>query len=114
MAVSINEATKIVVSKSRKDVTWKNSKLWRELDPRAVEALKREPGQDIMIFGSGTIVAQLSQHKLIDEYQFVVGPLLLGRGQSMIKDMPESVRLNLLGTTSYKSGSVMLRYAPAP
>ena len=114
MAVYINDATKIVFSKSREGVTWKNSKLVREFDPRAIEALKQEPGKDIMIFGSGSIVGQLAQHQLIEEYQFVVSPLLLGRGQSMIKDMPESVRLQLLGATTYKSGSVMLRYAPAP
>jgi dihydrofolate reductase len=113
MAVYINDATKIVFSKSRKDVTWKNSKLLRELDPQAIEALKREPGKDIMIFGSGSIVAQLSQHKLIDEYQFIVSPLLLGNGQSMIRDMPDSVRLKLRDATSYDSGNVMLRYAPA-
>jgi len=114
IAVYINDATKIVFSKSRKDVTWKNSKLLRDFDPRAIEALKREPGKDIMIFGSGSIVSQLSQHRLIDEYQFIVSPLLLGNGQSMIKDMSQSVRLDLLGATSYKSGNVMLRYAPAP
>jgi len=113
IAVYINDATKIVFSKSRKDVTWKNSRLLREFDPRVIEALKREPGKDIMIFGSGSIVSQLSQHRLIDEYQFVVSPLLLGQGQSMIRDMPQSVRLDLLGTTSYKSGNVMLRYSPA-
>jgi dihydrofolate reductase len=113
MAVYINDATKIVFSKSRKDVTWKHSKLVREFDPRAIEALKREAGKDIMIFGSGSIVAQLSQHRLIDEYQFIVSPLLLGDGQSMLKDMPQSVRLDLLGATSYKSGNVMLRYSPA-
>ncbi len=113
IAVYINDATKIVFSKSRKDVTWKNSKLLREFDPRVIAALKREPGKDIMIFGSGSIVSQLAQHRLIDEYQFIVSPLLLGQGQSMIRDMPQSVRLDLLGTTSYKSGNVMLRYASA-
>ncbi|MGH7696188.1 MAG: dihydrofolate reductase family protein, partial [Gemmatimonadaceae bacterium] len=113
MAVYINDATKIVFSKSRKDVTWKNSELRREFDPRAIDALKRESGKDIMIFGSGSIISQLSQHRLIDEYQFIVSPLLLGNGRSMIKDMSTIVRLDLLGATSYKSGNVMLRYAPA-
>ena len=112
MAVYINDATKIVISKSRKDVTWKNSRLLHEFDPRAIEALKREPGKDIMIFGSGSIVSQLSQHRLIDEYQFIVSPLLLGGGQSMIRDMPHSVRLKLIDATSYDSGNVMLRYTP--
>jgi len=112
IAVYINDAIKVVISKSRKDVTWKNSRLLHEFDPRAIEALKREPGKDIMIFGSGSIVSQLSQHRLIDEYQFIVSPLLLGGGQSMIRDMPHSVRLKLIDATSYDSGNVMLRYAP--
>lgn len=67
----------------------------------------------VYIVGSGSIAALLSQHKLIDEYQFIVSPLLLGKGQSMIGDMPQRVRLDLLDSTAYKSGNVMLRYAPA-
>ena len=111
MAGWINQATKLVVSKTRKDVTWKNSRLLHDLDPGEIEALKKQPGKDIMIFGSGSVVAQLTQHGLIDEYQFVVAPILLGSGRQLLDWVPKSSRLDLLDAKKYPSGNVMLRYA---
>ena len=111
MGIWINEANKIVFSRTRTEVTWKNSRLLHQLDPREIEAMKGEPGRDIMIFGSGSIVSQLTQHGLIDEYQFVVSPILLGSGRSPISGVPKSLRLELLEAKKYPSGNVMLRYA---
>lgn len=111
MGVWINEATKVVFSRTRKEVTWKNSRLLHELDPREIEAMKRQPGSDILVFGSGTIASQLTDHGLIDEYQFVLSPLLLGNGRSLLTGVSKSVRLELLESRKYPSGSVMLRYA---
>ena len=111
MAIWINEATKLVFSRTRKDVTWKNSRILHEFDPRQIEALKKEPGKDMMIFGSGTIVSQLTQHGLIDEYQFVVSPILLGSGKTLIGGVSKSSKLKLLEAKKYESGNVMLRYA---
>ncbi len=75
MADWINASEKLVFSRTKKDVSWNNSQLFHELDPKAVAALKQKPGPDIMIFGSGSIVSQLTAHGLIDEYQFVVAPV---------------------------------------
>jgi dihydrofolate reductase len=111
MANWINDAIKLVFSKSRKDVTWKNSRILRELDPREIEAMKKQPGTDIMIFGSGSVVSQLTQHGLIDEYQFVVGPILLGSGKPLFSGVSKSLRLDLKEATKYPSGNVKLRYA---
>jgi dihydrofolate reductase len=110
-AIWINEANKVVFSRTLKDVTWKNSRLLHELDPREIEAMKKQPGKDMIIFGSGSIVSQLTQHGLIDEYQFVVGPTLLGSGQVLLSGVSKSVRLELLGAKKFDSGNVMLRYA---
>jgi dihydrofolate reductase len=110
MAVWINNATKILFSKTRKAVTWKNSRLIREFDPREVEAMKKEPGADILIFGSGSIVSLLTQHGLIDEYQLIVGPVLLGSGKQLISGVPNTKRLDLKEAKPYKSGNVRLRY----
>ncbi len=107
----INQATKLVVSKTRKDVTWRNSRLLQELDTGKIEALKKQPGKDIMIFGSGSVVAQLTQHDLIDEYQFVVAPVLLGSGRQLLSGVPKSSRVELLDAKKYPSGNIMLRYA---
>jgi dihydrofolate reductase len=114
MGAWINAAEKIVWSRTRESVTWNNSRLLREFDPRQVEALKAAPGKDIMIFGSGSIVSQLTAHGLIDEYTFVVAPILLGTGRPLVADVPRSVRLELLEATPFPSGNVRLRYALAP
>jgi dihydrofolate reductase len=113
MANWLNDATKLVFSRSLKDVTWKNARLLHELDPREIGALKREPGKDMMIFGSGSIVSQLTQHGLIDEYRFVVSPVLLGSGRSLVSGVPTRSRLDLVEAKGYRSGNVMLRYARA-
>ena len=112
MAVWINDAQKLVFSKTRRDVTWKNSKLLHELDVQNIEALKRQPGKDMMIFGSGSVVSQLTEHGLIDEYDYVISPVLLGKGRSLIDGVTKSVSLELLEVKQTKAGNVLLRYAP--
>jgi len=109
-AVGLTEMTKLVFSRTLKRVTWKNSRLVPELDPRQIEAMKSQPGKDIIIFGSGSIVSQLTEHGLIDEYHFVVSPILLGSGRSLISDVSKRLRLDLVEAKPYPSGNVMLRY----
>ena len=111
MAIWLNEATKLVFSRTRTDVSWRNSRLLHEFDPREIEAMKRQQGQDMIVFGSGSIVSQLTQHGLIDEYQLVVSPILLGSGRPVISGVSKSLRLDLLEAKKYESGNVMLRYA---
>jgi dihydrofolate reductase len=113
MATMLNESTKFVFSRTLKEVTWKNSRLLHEFDPREIEEMKQQPGKDMIIFGSGTIVSALTRHGLIDEYQFVVSPVFLGAGRLLLHDLAQSVKLELLDARPYKSGNVMLRYAPA-
>jgi dihydrofolate reductase len=113
IAVWIHEATKIVFSKSLKDVTWHNSRLFRDVEPANIDALKKQPGgDDIMIFGSGEIVSRLTALGLIDEYQLIVSPLLLGNGKPLVSGVTSRVPLDLLEVKGYASGNVMLRYAP--
>ena len=110
MAVWLNDATKLVFSRSLKEVKWKSSRLVHELDPREIDAMKRQPGKDMIIFGSGSIVSQLTQHGLIDEYQFVVNPILLGSGRPLISGASSRVTLDLQEAKKYSSGNIMLRY----
>ena len=111
MARWLDDATKLVFARTLKEVTWRNSRLLHELEPRDIEAMKSEPGNDMMVFGSGSIVSQLTQHRLIDEYRFVVSPILIGSGQPLLGGVSKRVRLDLLDATDYPSGNVMLRYA---
>lgn len=93
------------------EATWENSRLLRELDLREIETMKAQPGRDLIIFGSGSIVSQLSRHGLIDEYQFAICPVLLGSGQSLIRGESMRLRLDLLEAKRLPSGNVILRYA---
>ncbi|MEO8481209.1 MAG: dihydrofolate reductase family protein [Acidobacteriota bacterium] len=108
----INEHAKVVFSTTLKHPTWKRTRVVPILDVNTVRALKDEDGKDMIIFGSGSIVSQLSEHGLIDEYQFVVSPIVLGRGRQMVAGMAKSRPLKLIEATPYPSGVVMLRYAP--
>ncbi len=111
MAIMLNETPKLVFSRTLKEVTWKNSRLLHTLDPREIEVMKRQPGKDMIIFGSGSIVSQLTQHGLIDEYQFVVNPILVGNGRPLLSGVSTSLKLELQEAKKYSSGNVMLRYA---
>ncbi len=74
--------------------------------------MKSRPGKDMIVLGSGSIVSQLTQHGLIDEYQFVVSPILIGSGLPLLTGLSTSMALELKEAKSYPSGNVMLRYAP--
>lgn len=111
MATFINDAQKIVFSRTRKDAGWKNSRLVREFVPREIEALKNQPGKNMIIFGSGSIVSLLTEHGLIDEYQLVVSPLLLGSGRPLFEGLTTTAKLQLIEAKPYRSGNVVIRYA---
>ncbi len=106
----LNESSKVVFSKSLKKATWKNSRIARELDPREIENMKRQPGKDMMIFGSSSIVSQLTEHGLIDEYQFVLCPVFLGSGRPLLTGISKNSKLELVEAKPYLSGDVLLRY----
>ena len=111
VAVALNAMTKLVFSKTLKEAGWRNSRILRSFDPRAIEAMKRQPGKDMIVFGSGSIVSQLTEHGLIDEYQFVACPVFVGQGRSLLGGLSSPVRLKLIDSSKYESGDLMLRYA---
>jgi dihydrofolate reductase len=110
VAIALNRMTKLVFSRTMNDVTWANSRVLHEFDPREIETMKSQPGRDMIVFGSGSIVSQLTQHGMIDEYQFVVCPILLGSGRSLLSGVSKSLRLDLLEVKQYQSGDILLRY----
>lgn len=111
MARWLNDATKLVFSRTLSRADWSGSRILCELEPRELAQMKNEPGKDIMVLGSGSIVSQLTEHGLIDEYQIVVSPTLIGSGRSLFRDLPARVKLELVEARAYPSGNVMLRYA---
>ena len=110
MGTFINEAEKVVFSRTLKEVTWNNTRLVREFTPAVILSLKQQPGRDILIFGSGSITSLLTEHGLIDEYQFVVNPTFLGRGRPLFEGVTRRRPLRLLEAKGFSSGNVVLRY----
>ena len=113
IAVALDQVAKVVFSRTLQAATWKGSRILPELDPGAIEAMKRAPGKDMIIFGSGSIVSQLTQAGLIDEYQLAVCPVFIGSGVPLLRDVSTRVKLERLEAKAYPSGDVLLRYGRA-
>ena len=109
----INSMPKYVISSTLKSAEWQNSTLIADDVVAQVQALKQQPGQDILIFGSGTLVQSLIPHQLIDEYQLLVYPLVLGQGKRLFGPHTPT-KLSLLEVKSFSSGAILQRYATAP
>jgi dihydrofolate reductase len=108
----MNDRPKFVFSRTLDGVSWNNSTLVTGDLVAAVQELKQATGGDIMIFGSGTIVAQLAEAGLIDEYQFVLRPVALGAGRTMFEGLKKPLSLRLTTTRTLRSGIVLLVYTP--
>ena len=116
MARVMRTSPKIVFSKTLQTAAegpdWKNVTLLHEIDPAGIRRMKDRVGQDLTILGSGSIVQQLANLGLIDEYHLVTVPILLGTGKPLFKDLKET-SLKLLEARRFRNGVALLRYSPA-
>jgi dihydrofolate reductase len=112
VAKRMNELPKVVFSRSLDRVTWCNTKLITgDLAPE-IRRMKNQPGKDMVIFGSGSIVSQLAQEGLIDEYQLVENPIALGKGRTMFEGLKSKLSLKRTTTRTFGNGNVLLCYQP--
>jgi dihydrofolate reductase len=113
VAAGMNRMRKYVFSRTLDSVAWQNTTVLKgELVGEAIK-LKREAGPDLVILGSGSVVSQLTQARLIDEYQFALHPLVLGRGRTLFETVTRHLPLRLTRTESFKNGNVVLWYSAA-
>lgn len=108
----VNAMRKIVFSKTLPTVEWNNSTLLREIDPVEIERLKQEPGGDMIIYGSASIIQALTNLGLIDEYQLLIHPFVLGDGKPLFKNIKDRVNLKLVDSKTHPSGVMVLYYQP--
>ena len=112
MADRFNSIPKFVVSTTLQEATWNNSKLIKGNIAEEVSRLKQQFSQAITILGSGELVHTLMDHHLIDEYAFVVCPLVLGKGKRLFQDASPTT-LRLVNSKAYTTGAIWLTYHPA-
>jgi dihydrofolate reductase len=113
VAAGMNAMRKYVISRTLASVSWQNTTLLKGDLADEIGALKAQDGPDIVILGSGTVVSQLTAAKLIDGYQLVVSPTVLGKGRTLFETVTERVGLTLTRTRSFQNGNVVLWYEPA-
>jgi dihydrofolate reductase len=115
IAAQMNSLTKYVVSTTLVEpLEWNNSKLIRgdELAEKIAE-LKQQPGKDIVVSGSGTLVRSLLRYGLLDELQLMVHPVVVGPGKRLFEEVEEQVTLELADSRTFATGVVYLTYRPA-
>jgi len=112
VAEGMNSAEKIVFSRTLTMAGWSNTRLVKDNIVEEMKKLKQTPGKDMTLLGSGSILAQFAEQSLIDEYHFMVDPVVLGDGTPLFKGIRHKLDLKLIGTKAFKSGVVLLSYEP--
>jgi dihydrofolate reductase len=107
-----NSMPKHVASRTLKKLEWNNSHLITGDLATAVSKLKQQPGQDIVIHGSPGLIRSLMPHGLIDEYRFLVYPIVLGRGKRLFNETNQA-NLKLVESKVFGTGVVKLIYRRA-
>ncbi|MDA8098892.1 MAG: dihydrofolate reductase family protein [Nitrospiraceae bacterium] len=112
VAGGMNRSEKIVFSRTLDGVTWNNTRLVKGDMIAEVRNLKEGTGAGLTVLGSGSIVAQLAQEGLVDEYQILLNPVALGRGRTMFDGITRPLELILTKTRVFGNGNVLLTYVP--
>jgi dihydrofolate reductase len=110
VAEGMNNLPKVVFSKTLDKVSWNNTKLVKGDMPAEIREMKKEAGKDMVVLGSGSIVSQLAQEGLIDEYQIVMNPIVLGQGRTMFDGLKKKLTLKRTKTRTFGNGNVLLCY----
>lgn len=109
----LNNMPKLVASTSLHDpLEWNAQRIQGDV-PQEVAKLKQQPGKDIMMYGSATLMRSLAEHGLIDTYKVWIYPLVLGNGKRLFPEGFSKLKLDLVDTKVLDSGVVVLTYQPA-
>lgn len=110
VARGMNRMHKTVFSRSLESAEWQNTRVAKGELAAEVRRMKSEAGPDLLILGSGEIVAQLTQAALIDNLQLVIVPVVLGGGRTLFEGVAGKPRLKLTQTRSFPNGHVVCWY----
>jgi dihydrofolate reductase len=113
VAAGMNKSEKIVFSRTLQKADWNNTRLVKDDMLAEVRKLKQGTGKDLTVLGSGSIVAQLAEEGLIDEYQVLLNPVVIGKGKTMFEGLKRRLALKLVRTRTFGNGNVLLTYVPA-
>jgi dihydrofolate reductase len=114
IAALMNDRKKYVVSTTLEEpLEWSNSTLIKENVAEEIEKLKNQPGKDIVISGSATLVRSLLRYGLLDELKLMVHPILVGGGKRLFDEEADTKTLELVDSKTFSTGVLYLTYRPA-
>ena len=114
-ADKMNNTPKVVFSRTLDKADWgkyKNVRVVKDNVAQEIAKLKQQPGKNMVIYGSANLVQGLTRLGLIDEYQILVHPILLGAGKPLFAGLSQPVNLKLTKSETYRNGVVVLCYQP--
>lgn len=109
----MNKANKIVFSTTLKEAKWRNTRIVSGDITAEIKKIKQEPGKDMTILGSGSILIQFVEQGMIDEYQIMLDPVAIGSGTAIFQGIKNPLHLELVHVRTFKSGTILLTYHPA-
>lgn len=110
-AEKMNKKPKLVFSNTLEKAQW-NTTLVKGNVKETITQLKGGPGKDIVLFAGADMLSTLRKLDLIDEYRFIIYPVVLGSGTPLFKDMNTALPLQLMSTKAFGGGAVLLSYKP--
>ena len=108
-ATAIDKIQKIVFSHTLKETRWKSATLATQSLEETIAALQQQKGGDILV-GSRSIIVQLTNLNLIDEYQLCIHPVVIGKGLPLFDQIADRTVFNLVKTKTFHSGAILLTY----
>lgn len=108
----MNCTAKIVFSKTLPAADWNNTRIVKGNAIEELARLKKQPGKNMMIFGSAALTTSFIQHGLIDEFRILLNPVVIGQGHPLFKDIHSKLSFKLLNIKAFNSGNVLLCYEP--
>ena len=109
-ASKLNSVAKYVVSSNLEKAEWNNTTIISKNIVEEITKLKQQNGNEIQIEGSATLVQSLMENNLIDEFRFLVHPIIAGKGERFFKDSMQSNGLKLISTQTLDKGVIVLCY----
>jgi dihydrofolate reductase len=113
LADFMNETPKLVVSTTLDNLDWQNSTLIKGDVAAELTKRKQEPGKDISVVGSPTLIRSLLRDGLLDELRLLLHPIVVGRGKRLFEDGGEQTPLKLADSKAFSTGVLFLTYEPA-
>lgn len=112
VAEGMNSADKTVFFKTLTKAEWNNTRLIKDHIEEEIKTLKHNSQKDMPLLGSGSIVSQFAEKSMIDEYQVMIDPVVIGSENSIFKGIVHQLNLKLINTKTTESDVVLLCYQP--